>query len=146
MNRDRLSAIAHHNHPVAAPLSETTVEALLRRVAEREPQHILDVGCGSARWLVRLLELVTSAIGVGVDLSAEATAAALALADSHGVSDRIDIRRQDAGQLDDERYDALLCIGSTHALGGLRPTLQALHERALDGATLLVGDGFWEQP
>lgn len=146
MNRDRLSAIAHHNHPVAAPLSETTVEALVRRVADREPRRVLDVGCGSARWLVRLLELVPSASGVGVDLSAEATAAALALADAHGVGKRIEIRCQDAGQLGDERFDALLCIGSTHALGGLRATLEALHARADDGATLLLGDGFWEHP
>ena len=145
MNRDRLSAIAHHNHPVAAPLSEPTVEALLRRVADREPQRILDVGCGSARWLVRLLELVPTAVGVGVDLSAEATAAGLALADAHDVGKRIEIRCQDASQLGDETFDALLCIGSTHALGGLQPTLDALHARAAAGATLLLGDGFWEQ-
>ena len=146
MNRDRLSAIAHHHHPVAAPLSDPHVEALLRRLADREPQRILDVGCGSARWLVRLLELVPSAMGVGVDLSAEATAAALARADSHDVGKRIDIRCQDASELGADTYDALICMGSTHALGGLRKTLDALHARADASATLLVGDGFWEQP
>lgn len=146
MNRDRLSALAHLNHPVAAPLSDAAVENLLQRVAAREPRRILDIGCGSAQWLVRLLELVPSATGVGVDLSTDATTAAVALADSRGVSDRIDIRCQDASALGDERYDALLCIGSTHALGGLQPTLRALHARADEGGTMLVGDGFWEQP
>ena len=146
MNRDRLSAIAHRNHPVAAPLSDAAVESLLQRVAAREPRRILDVGCGSAQWLVRLLELVPSAAGVGVDLSTDATTAAMALAESRGVTDRIEIRCQDAGQIGEEQYDALLCIGSTHALGGLQPTLQALHARAADGGTMLVGDGFWEQP
>src|SRR5438270_406660 len=129
MNRDRLSAIAHRNHPVASPLSDSTVEALLQRVAARDPRRVLDVGCGSAQWLVRLLELAPSATGVGVDLSKDATTAAGALADSRGVSDRIEIRCQDAGQIGDEKHDALLCIGSTHALGGLQPTLQALHAR-----------------
>jgi len=146
MNRDRLSAIAHRNHPVASPLSNSTVERLLQRIAARDPQRVLDVGCGSAQWLVRLLELAPTATGVGVDLSSDATTAALALAESRGVSDRIEMRCQDASQLGEDQYDALLCIGSTHALGGLEPTLRALHARALDGATLLVGDGFWEQP
>ena len=146
MNRDRLSAIAHRHHPVASPLSDVTVESLLQRVAARDPRRVLDVGCGSAQWLVRVLELVPAATGVGVDLSTDATTAALAHAESRNVSDRIEIRCQDAGQLGEERYDALVCIGSTHALGGLQATLQALHTRALDGATLLLGDGFWEQP
>ena len=146
MNRERLSAIAHRNHPVASPLSDSTVETLLQRVAARDPRRVLDVGCGSGQWLVRLLELTPAATGVGVDLSSEATTAAIAFAESRGVSDRIEIRRQDAGQLGEDQYDALLCIGSTHALGGLQPTLQALQARALDGATLLLGDGFWEQP
>lgn len=146
MNRDRLSAIAHLEHPVAAPLSDASVEALLRRVAARAPGDVLDVGCGSAQWLVRLIELAPSARGVGVDLSADAVAVAQAHAQASGVADRIDIRRQDASAIDDDRYDALLCIGSTHAFGGLRPTLDALHARARPGAWALVGDGFWQSP
>src|SRR4051794_7274526 len=146
MNRDRLSAIAHRNHPVASPLSDSTVETLLQRVVARDPRRILDVGCGSGQWLVRLLELAPFATGVGVGLSSGATTAALAVGESRHVSDRVEIRCQDASQLGDEQYDALLCIGSTHALGGLQPTLQALRARALEGATMLVGDGFWEQP
>src|SRR3954454_12892210 len=127
MNRERLSAIAHVNHPVASPLSDSTVETLLQRVAARDPRRVLDVGCGSGQWLVRLLELAPAATGVGIDLSSEATTAALAFAESRRVSDRVEIRRQDANQLAAEhRYDALVCIGSTHALGGLQPTLQAL--------------------
>jgi cyclopropane fatty-acyl-phospholipid synthase-like methyltransferase len=145
VNRDRLSAIAHGNHPVAAPLSDTAVDDLLRRVAARDPRRVLDIGCGAAQWLVRLLELVPSASGVGVDLSSEATTAAIALAERRGVSDRVEIRCQDASRIGDARYDALLCVGSTHALGGLQATLQALHAHASDGATMLVGDGFWER-
>jgi hypothetical protein len=33
MNRDRLSAIAHADHSVAAPLSDESVDNLVRRVA-----------------------------------------------------------------------------------------------------------------
>src|SRR5438270_12105512 len=114
MNRDRLSAIAHRNHPVASPLSDSTVEALLQRVAARDPRRVLDVGCGSAQWLVRLLELAPSATGVGVDLSEDATTAAGALAESRGVSDRIEIRCPDAGTIGGEQYAWVAVLVSAH--------------------------------
>jgi cyclopropane fatty-acyl-phospholipid synthase-like methyltransferase len=145
MNRDRLSAIAHRRHPVAAPLSDATVDRLLDRVAERQPHTVLDAGCGSAQWLVRLLERTPGATGVGVDLSADAVAAAVAFAAGRGVRDRVEIRQQDAGAVGDDGYDALLCIGSTHAFGGFPQTLRTLHTMASPGAYSLVGDGFWQR-
>ena len=146
MNRDRLSAIAHGYHPVAAPLADTSVDALLDRLAARAPARVLDVGCGSAQWLVRLLERAPRSRGVGVDLSAEAVAAAQTFASERGVSDRIDIRHQDAASVEGGPFDALLCIGSTHALGGLAGTLRALHRWGAPGSVAVVGDGFWQRP
>jgi SAM-dependent methyltransferase len=146
MNRDRLSALAHAQHPVAAPLSDASVDALVHRVARRRPERVLDVGCGAGCWLVRLLERSSSSRGVGVDRSTEALAAAARHATAAGVADRVEWRCEDASQIGDDRYDALLCVGSTHALGGLGRTLQALRARASDGAVAIVGDGFWEQP
>jgi cyclopropane fatty-acyl-phospholipid synthase-like methyltransferase len=145
VNRERLSAIAHGGHPVAAPLSDPVVDALLARVAARRPRTVLDVGCGSAQWLVRLLEQLPDARGVGVDLSSDAVAAAHDFAVARGVADRVDVRRQDAAGLGDERYDAVLCIGSTHALGGLAATLEHAHRWGTSDAVALVGDGFWQR-
>lgn len=146
MNRDRLSAIAHERHPVAAPLCDASVDALTGLVAAYHPHTVLDVGCGSAQWLVRLLERVPDARGVGVDRSAQAIAAAQALASNRGIGDRIELRRQDAASIGDDRYDALLCVGSTHALGGLALTLKALHSWGGAGTVAVVGDGFWSRP
>lgn len=146
MNRDRLSAIAHREHPVAAPLSDHNVDALIARVANRRPQTVLDIGCGSGQWLVRLLEHVPDARGVGVDLSPDAVDAARALAADRGVADRVELRCQDAAGIGDEHYDALLCVGSAHALGGLRATLASMHRWATSDAVALVGDGFWQRP
>ena len=145
MNRDRLSAIAHERHPVAAPLADTSVDALMELVASYHPRTALDVGCGSAQWLVRLLERASDGRGVGVDLSAEALAAAQVLAEERGVGDRLELRKQDASTIGDGRYDALLCVGSTHALCGLEPTLKALHGWGGPGSVAVVGDGFWEK-
>jgi SAM-dependent methyltransferase len=107
---------------------------------------VLDIGCGSAQWLVRLLKRLPRAQGVGVDLSTEVVQAARALAAASGVNKRIDIRQSDASGIGDERYDALLCIGSTHALGGLTPTLQSMHRWAAPRAIAVIGDGFWQRP
>jgi SAM-dependent methyltransferase len=145
VNRDRLSAIAHGQHPVAAPLSDSTVDALIARVAARQPRTVLDIGCGSAQWLVRLLERLPRARGVGVDLSAEAVEAAREFAAARGVADRLDLRRQDAASIDEEGFDAVLCVGSTHALGGLPATLTRMYRLGTRGAVALVGDGFWQR-
>ena len=146
MNRHRLSAIAHGEHPVAAPLSDQTVDALVARVAARRPQTVLDIGCGSGQWLVRLLEQLPHARGLGVDLSSDAVDAAREFAAARGVADRVDLRCQDATAIGDGRYDALLCVGSAHALGGLPATLSRMHQWGATGAAALVGDGFWQRP
>jgi cyclopropane fatty-acyl-phospholipid synthase-like methyltransferase len=145
MNRDRLSAIAHLGHPVAAPLADSSVDALMDVVAAYHPHTVVDVGCGSAQWLVRLLERVPEARGVGIDLSGEALAAGQTLAEERQMSDRIELRRQDAAAADGDRYDAMLCVGSTHALGGFEPTLRTLHSWGGAGSVAVVGDGFWQR-
>jgi hypothetical protein len=40
----------------------------------------------------------------------------------------------------------VLCIGATHAFGGLAPTLTAVRRCLQRGGRVLLGDGFWEQP
>jgi len=40
----------------------------------------------------------------------------------------------------------VLCVGATHAFGGLIPALAAMRGCLAPGGSVLVGDGFWEQP
>ena len=42
-------------------------------------------------------------------------------------------------------YDLVLCIGSTHAFGGLTETLTRVRSLLRPGGLALVGDGFWEK-
>ena len=146
MKREKLSALAHASHPVAAPISDAGVDEVLARVVAHAPRSVLDVGCGSAQWLIRLLQRLPDARGVGVDVSAVALATAAEQADVARVRDRLTLHEMSAEQLPHDEHDAVLCIGSTHALGGLAGTFAALHRWAFSRAVAVVGDGFWERP
>jgi hypothetical protein len=43
-------------------------------------------------------------------------------------------------------YFLTVCLGATHALGGLRGTLGALRNWTQPGGRIVVGEGFWSQP
>jgi len=145
MNRERLSALAHTSHPVAAPVCDAGVGEVLDRIAAHSPRSVLDLGCGSGEWLVRLLQRLPVTTGVGVDVSTTALAEAAARAEAGGVTDRLTLHEGAAADLPAAEYDAVLCIGSTHALGGLCGTLDAMHRWAASDAIAVVGDGFWER-
>ncbi|RMI30257.1 SAM-dependent methyltransferase, partial [Streptomyces triticirhizae] len=71
--------ITHAEHPIAAPLGEPSVAALLDRAlgpAGQRPAapRLLDLGCGQAAWPLRALEARPEATAVGVDVDADALA------------------------------------------------------------------------
>ncbi|MGP4103042.1 SAM-dependent methyltransferase [Nonomuraea sp. KM90] len=164
MERDQISGVAHGDHPVSAPISESSLERLLGRAKLPPRAHILDLGCGEAAWLTRALALYPDATADGVDVSERALARAAEEAERRGVSDRLRLHRMPAADfttgaasgLSSEpasevasagTYDLVLSVGATHAFGGLAPTLRSVrgHLRPPSGLAL-VGEGFWERP
>ncbi|MCK2221557.1 class I SAM-dependent methyltransferase [Actinomadura sp. ATCC 31491] len=147
MDRELISAIAHLDHPVAAPVSDTAVERLLRRAKLPDGARLLDLGCGPGEWALRALELVPSATADGVDLSPHAVSAAGRAAAARGLSGRFTAHLGDATAFPAaEPYDLVLAVGSTHAFGGLKGTLRAAARHLRPGGLALVGEGFWERP
>ncbi|MFD9701292.1 hypothetical protein [Lentzea sp. NPDC059081] len=55
MGRHELAALAHNDHPISAPLSDSTVAHLLQRAIREQDDHLLDLGCGDGTWLLRAL-------------------------------------------------------------------------------------------
>jgi hypothetical protein len=43
------------------------------------------------------------------------------------------------------RYDLVLSVGASHALGGLLPTLAAAGQHLAPGGQLLLGEGYWQR-
>ncbi|GAA0702435.1 class I SAM-dependent methyltransferase [Kitasatospora atroaurantiaca] len=146
MERHLISRIAHTDHPIAAPLSDESVERLLDRATRGGAERMLDLGCGEAPWLLRALAARPKLRAVGVDLDAEALTLARRSADALGVARRLGLHHQDAREFSSaEPFDVVLCVGATHAFGGLLPTLAAVREHLAPGGVAVVGDCFWER-
>ncbi|MGW1022984.1 SAM-dependent methyltransferase [Streptomyces sp. NPDC002577] len=146
MDRQTISALAHGDHPIAAPLSDASVARLLERALPRAGGRLLDLGCGSGEWLLRALSGRPGLRADGVDLAPAALDRARAAAERDGFGDRLTFHHRDATEFTaTDPYDLVLSVGAAHAFGGLPPTLRAARRHLAPGGSVLVGDGFWER-
>ncbi|MYT22261.1 methyltransferase domain-containing protein [Streptomyces sp. SID7760] len=146
MNREQISEIAHSNHPIKAPLDDESVRRLLDRALPRGDERVLDLGCGSGEWLLRALAAKPLVRAEGVDISPEGLALAGKAARERGVEERLTLHRTEAAAFTSPHpFDLVLSVGSTHAFGGLLPTLAAAREHLAPGGRVIIGDGFWER-
>ena len=146
MDRALISAIAHRWHPIAAPVSEENLRRLVRRLDLPDGGRVLDLGCGSGEWLSAALEEFPTAEGVGVDTSTPALEEARKSAERRELTGRVTFEQADAAGWEGEGFAAVLCVGATHAFGGLDKTLAAARTHLAPGGRVLLGDGFWETP
>ncbi|MEU5474831.1 SAM-dependent methyltransferase [Streptomyces lydicus] len=147
MNREQMSRIAHTGHPIKAPLDDESVRRLLERGTPRGDERLLDLGCGSAEWLLRALAARPQLHAAGVDISEDALAQAREAADRRGVGERLVLHHAAAADfVSPDPFDLVLSVGAAHAFGGLLPTLAAARAHLAPGGAVLIGDGFWEHP
>ncbi|WP_248965864.1 SAM-dependent methyltransferase [Sphaerisporangium perillae] len=146
MDRQLISHLAHRDHPIAAPVSGAHVTRLLRRARLPEGARILDLGCGEAAWTLRALALYQDATADGVDISTESLKAAEQAAEIQGVWERIRLHERPAADFPvAEQYDLVLCVGATHAFGGLSQTVRHVRRYLRQNGLALVGEDFWER-
>jgi ubiquinone/menaquinone biosynthesis C-methylase UbiE len=146
MDRHIASQLAHRDHPVAAPVNDASVQRLLTRAIEPETRRVLDLGCGSGEWLIRLLTRYPTLEAVGVDVSAAALSRAADSVQTLGVRDRLTLHNAEAHQFQDaETFDLVLCVAATHAFGGLQPTLNAASRHLAGNGRVLLGEGYWQR-
>jgi cyclopropane fatty-acyl-phospholipid synthase-like methyltransferase len=126
------------------PLSEDHAALLLERLAVGPTDQVVDLGCGWGELLLRAVE-PTSATGVGVDVDADGLERGRALAAARDLDDRVRFVQAEAAAWD-EPADRVLCIGSSHVLGGTGPALARLAELVPAGGRLLYGDACWTDP
>ncbi len=120
------------------PETETIVEAVLRRFADRHaPLRFLDLGTGTGCILLALLSEFSNATGFGVDLSAGAATTARRNAGSLGFADRAHFLVGDWGAAMSGEFDAIVANPPYIPLFSLAelPREVALHDPtlALDG-------------
>ena len=127
---------------MAAPVSDAALRRLITRLGP--VGRVLDLGCGSGEWLLAALEAAPGARGVGVDTSGPALEQARGRAAARGLADRAVFEQADAAAYEGDGFDAVLCVGATHAFGGLTATLSAVRAHLRPGGRVLLGEGFWD--
>jgi cyclopropane-fatty-acyl-phospholipid synthase len=95
------------------------LDLICRKLALREGQRLLDVGCGWGA-LVRHAARHYGVTAVGITLSAEQAAHARRRLAEDGLADRVEIRVQDYRETDDGPYDAIASVGMAEHVGAAR--------------------------
>ncbi len=146
MEDTELYALAHRELDFNAPLSDARVAEMIASLGDLRGARVLDLGCGWAELLLRILAAEPTATGHGVERDAGQAARARANAAARGLTGRVVIDQADATSVTPEAADVVVSIGASHLWGGTRQTLRHLREYLRPGGRLLLGDGFWERP
>ncbi|MFK4064311.1 SAM-dependent methyltransferase [Streptomyces sp. NPDC029674] len=142
----RLTRLTFHG-----PLSEARADRLVERLAAANPRTVLDIGCGWGELMLRVLEAVPGATGVGVDLKGEDLERGRKNAAERGLDGRAVFAEESATDTARGPADAVLCLSASHALSSAAPprtTVEALHalRRLVNpGGRVLLGEGFWQR-
>jgi SAM-dependent methyltransferase len=126
-----------------APLSDARADALAARLAAARPAEVLDVGCGWAELLLRVLQRAPEATGLGVDTDDEALERGRAAAAARGLAGRVRLEHATAGSVTTPA-DLVISIGASHAYGTLDEALEALSRLVRPGGRLVFGEGLWD--
>jgi SAM-dependent methyltransferase len=127
-----------------APLSDVRADAIAAALARRAPATVLDIGCGWAELLLRVLSAAPEARGSGIDSDERLIARGRANAAARGLSDRVDLVAGDAAAAADPA-DVILNIGAEHVYGDQQAALGRLASLVRPGGVVLFGSGFWQR-
>lgn len=148
MDRNQFSAIAHRNHDFYHPIPETKLNQVLGHIPLQPDDTVIDIGAGTCELLIRLAES-RGIRGTAIESYEGAIETARRKARGRIPADRLEWTLADA-KVAMEAYEQPgfslgICIGSTHALGGLVPTLKALQKCVKQDGYILIGEGYWKQ-
>jgi release factor glutamine methyltransferase len=124
------------------PDSETLIESVMETFSNREKEFkILEIGIGSGCLLISLLKIYKNAVGIGIDISAEALAVASQNTIQHEVATRATLRQIDFAEFEVGEFDLVISNPpyiETSEIEKLEPEVKDREPRiALDGG----GDG-----
>lgn len=148
MDRNRFSAIAHRNHAFSNPINETKMMKMIQMMPFEPNMKVIDIGAGKCELIIRLVEEFNIS-GTAIELYVGAIEEAKLKAMNRIPEDRIDFVVDDASlavkRCEADEFDIGICIGSTHALGGLESTLETMKRFVKKDGYILIGEGYWKK-
>ncbi len=142
----------HEDLTFMTPLSDQRADALVGFLSEGLSGTVLDIGCGWAELLLRVVAAQPAASGVGVDLDSGSIDHGRELVRLRGLTERVDLRVGDARLVSPDHADAVICIGASQVWGppveakepiDYASALAALRAMVSPGARVLYGEGIW---
>jgi len=98
---------------------QAKLEMVCRKLALKEDERVLDVGCGWGSFALRAASEHGARV-VGITLSPPQAERARQRAEAAGVADRVEIRVMDYRDLAGERFDAISSIGMVEHVGAVQ--------------------------
>lgn len=140
------SAIAHAGLAFQNPLNEEEVDALVERLPLGGAARVVDLGCGKAELLIRILER-HDASAVGVDLSPYFLAEAREEAARRAPGARLELREEDVARtrLEPESFDLAIAVGAGGIWKAYGEALRTLARLVPPGGHVLLGEGYWRR-
>lgn len=149
MDRTRFSHIAHGGLRLCNPAGSDRVDRAIELLELPPGASVLDIGAGKCEWPARIAARY-GARCVAVEPARLFADEARELHAEHINAGCLEIVERTAADYfsehPDARFDATLCVGSSHALGTYAEALDALIGRTRPGGTIVLGEGYWKQP
>jgi cyclopropane fatty-acyl-phospholipid synthase-like methyltransferase len=141
------SAIAHGGLAFMNPLAEEDVDEMIEALALEPGAHVLDLGCGKAEVLIRIVERYPGVRATGLDRSAAVLAEARRQAEERVPEARVALLEQDVREYAPEpgSFDLVVSTGGVSFRGGVGGSLAVLSGYVAPGGKLLFGEGYWRE-
>jgi len=146
MDHMRFSAIAHATHKFCNPIGEAQITTVLDRLGLDSNQRVIDIGCGKAELLIRLVDQY-GCLGTGIDINEEFLREAAKRVGTSRYPTRIELRQGAAKETIEAtlQYDLSVCVGSSQCFGLYRDAINALVAITRPDGLILIGEGFWRR-
>jgi cyclopropane fatty-acyl-phospholipid synthase-like methyltransferase len=141
------SAIAHGGLAFMNPLAEEDVDEMIEALELEPGAHVLDLGCGKAEVLIRIVERYPGVRAIGLDRSAAVLAEARRQAEERVPEARVALLEQDVREYAPEpgSFDLVVSTGGVSFRGGVGGSLAVLSGYVAPGGKLLFGEGYWRE-
>ncbi len=143
----RLTRYAFHG-----PLSEARAARFVDRLSRGKPGTVLDIGCGWGELMLRILQALPTATGLGLDLNETDLDRGRNNAEARGLTERVTFLRESAVETTRGPADLVLCLGASHALSDVQPpghtaaALRELRRLVTPGGRVLLAESIWQRP
>jgi SAM-dependent methyltransferase len=143
MDRWKFYDITHRDHLICNPTSSAKLDELIALLDLPRGAHVLDIGCGKAEFLVRLVEHY-DCVATGVDMSPFFINAAREKALVRVPDANLTLIEQDGADYEGRpaSFDMTACLGASWIYGGYAGTLRALAALTKPGGQVVSGEPF----